>query len=670
MADEDYGDFARKFSGLFHEKPSESKSTPIYSELKDESQRYSNATEIARGGMKSIKKVFDKATARNIALAEPLPKIDESLYEVFLKEARLTALLDHPNIISIHDIGLNEEGLPYFTMDLKTGDTLESIFKELLAGNEKYKNIYSLNTLLVIFSKICDAVSYAHSKNVIHLDLKPSNIQVGDFGEVLVCDWGLGKILSNAETEDIEELLLDADLLNHVTSKNKVVGTPGYMAPEQVDKNGVHDQVTDIYSLSCILFSIVTYQRPLNGEVKEILKKTEKGDIRLPSKVTDMHVPKSLEAVIKRGISFKKEERYSSVNDLKSDVQKYLNGYSTEAENASALKILKLFIKRNIVPTLITSLALFSIIALTIFFIGSLKNEIKETESERQKAEDLALKLKEEKDKAETLLYKSQTLVKTLNENYLENSKLMNDFVYDNPAIALEKTAENARELLSNEPENKVAKKRLVESLFAMQKFKEINSMEVNEKDLKEFKKLSHKFITYIDSESALLTVSKLTELIESFRGVRRFPTAEKMIAYDKEKRKFKVSYLKPVKALLTLRNPNWNFGGFEFNEASKILTISSPNLSELRSKPLAGSNKCILRFLDFDKLIFTENSSFKAIAQLTGLNITSLDISQVKLSLRFRHLPKLREVILSEQQHTELEEEYKNGSLKILIAK
>ena len=277
MAEEDFGDFARKFSGLFHEKPSESKSTPIYSELTNLNDRYSNAEEVAQGGMKSIKKVFDKATSRTIALAEPLPKIDESLYEVFLKEARLTALLEHPNIISIHDIGLNAEGLPYFTMDLKTGDTLESIFKELMAGNQKYKNIYSLNSLLVIFSKICDAVSYAHSKNVIHLDLKPANIQVGDFGEVLVCDWGLGKITNNPETEDIEELLLDADLLNHVASKNKIIGTPGYMAPEQVDKNGVHDRSTDIYSLGCILYSVLTHQRPLNDETKSMLEKTKNG---------------------------------------------------------------------------------------------------------------------------------------------------------------------------------------------------------------------------------------------------------------------------------------------------------------------------------------------------------------------------------------------------------
>jgi len=669
MADEDFGDFARKFSGLFHEKPSESKSTPIYSELKDESARYSNANEIARGGMKSIKKVLDKATARNIALAEPLPKIDESLYEVFLKEARLTALLEHPNIISIHDIGLNEEGLPYFTMDLKTGDTLESIFRELLAGNEKYKNTYSLNSLLIIFSKICDAVSYAHSKNVIHLDLKPSNIQVGDYGEVLVCDWGLGKIINNPETEDIEELLLDADLLNHVASKNKVLGTPGYMAPEQVDKNGVHDQLTDIYSLGCILYSILTHQRPLNGETASILEKTKNGDIRPPVEVTSMPVPESLNAVICRAISLKKEERYQSVNELNKDIQKYLSGYSTEAENASFWKILKLFFHRNKVPSIITLIALILIVFLTVFFIGSLKKEINEKETERQKAEDLAFKLKQEKDNAEVLLKKSQDLVKTLNENYLENSKLMNDFVYDNPTIALEKTAENARELLRNEPDNKTAKKRLINSLFAMQKFEELNQIEINEKELKELKKLSNKYIHDIDSETLLMPVQKLAELIKSFRGVRRFAVAEQMIAYDQEKRKTKTDYFEVVRSLLTLRNPDWKYEGFEFDKAKRTLTISSPNLADLRSKPLVGSFRCVLRFLDFDNLVFTKDSSFKAISHLTGLKITSLDISQINIVLRFRHLRQLREVILSKDQHELLEEEYKNGSLKIVIS-
>ena len=186
-----------------------------------------------------------------------------------------TALLEHPNIISIHDIGLNDDGKPYFTMDLKTGDSLEDILKNLYSGNQKYLQFYTLEELLLIFLKIYDAVAYAHSKNILHLDLKPANIQVGDFGEVLVCDWGLGKIQSQNDTENFEELLLDAGVLNAVTSQNDVVGTPGFMAPEQVIKDGDISPLTDIYALGCILYSIITYQRPLNGETEDILKKTK-----------------------------------------------------------------------------------------------------------------------------------------------------------------------------------------------------------------------------------------------------------------------------------------------------------------------------------------------------------------------------------------------------------
>ncbi|EDM24654.1 probable serine/threonine-protein kinase pknB, partial [Lentisphaera araneosa HTCC2155] len=186
----------------------------------------------------SIKRAFDLSTSRYIAFAERGKPNDKHLYEVFLREARLTALLEHPNIISIHDVGLNDLGQPYFTMDLKEGDSLGEIFKNLNTKDEEYLETYSLHELLMIFVKICEAISYAHSKNIIHLDLKPDNIQVGHFGEVLVCDWGLGKILNNTEIVGVEETLLEVDLLNHISSKNKVVGTPGYMSPEQINLNG------------------------------------------------------------------------------------------------------------------------------------------------------------------------------------------------------------------------------------------------------------------------------------------------------------------------------------------------------------------------------------------------------------------------------------------------
>ena len=164
--------------------------SPIFAELQGLGDRYSKPHVIARGGLKQILRVFDTRTGRDVAMAKLLPDAPPEMYEPFLREARLTALLEHPYIIAVHDIGVCGEGLPYFTMELKVGDSLGEIIEQLGMGNAEYLARYDRRSLLVIFIKICEAVAYAHSRHVLHLDLKPDNIQVGDFGEVILCDWG------------------------------------------------------------------------------------------------------------------------------------------------------------------------------------------------------------------------------------------------------------------------------------------------------------------------------------------------------------------------------------------------------------------------------------------------------------------------------------------------
>ena len=201
----------------------------IYLELRRSGDRYTDKEILALGGMKKVSRIFDSKTGRHVAMAELRAEAPSELFETFLREARLTALLEHPNIISVHDIGLSPEGLPFFTMDLKKGDSLATILK---------KNRLSRNALLEIFIKLCDALSYAHSQKVMHLDLKPENIQIGRFGEVFICDWGLSKISGSDESEgkEFDEILFNPDLLNNMTLSGQVKGTPGYMAPEQIEK--------------------------------------------------------------------------------------------------------------------------------------------------------------------------------------------------------------------------------------------------------------------------------------------------------------------------------------------------------------------------------------------------------------------------------------------------
>ncbi|WP_372807619.1 serine/threonine-protein kinase, partial [Pontiella sp.] len=290
----------------------------IYQELRTYGDRYTDQETLARGGMKKISRVFDTKTGRQVAMAELRANAPSEMYEPFLREARLTALLEHPNIISIHDIGLSSDGRPFFTMDLKRGDSLAEILK---------KNRMPREQLLEIFVKLCDAVSYAHSQRVLHLDLKPDNIQVGRFGEVFICDWGLGKIADSDESEgsEFDAMLFNPDLLNNMTLSGELKGTPGYMAPEQFEKNGVKTFQTDVYALGCLLYALLTQQPPLRGSPDEIREWTLAGTIVSPAKAfPNKAVPKALNAVVMKALALKPANRYRSVKALRDDVKNHL----------------------------------------------------------------------------------------------------------------------------------------------------------------------------------------------------------------------------------------------------------------------------------------------------------------------------------------------------------
>ena len=307
------------------------------------SQRYQSAELLAEGGMKQIFKVFDVRAKRFLAMAMMRDDAPEDLCDPFIHEAWLTALLDHPNIITIHDVGVKEPGRPYFTMDLKQGDSLRQLIDKLCSNDRKTQALYPLETLLHIFLKVCDAVAYAHSLNVVHLDLKPANIQIGEYGQVLLCDWGLGRVLNGEDPQEIDRMLFNPDLLGSVNLHGQLKGTPGYMAPEQLVEDGEVDVRTDVYGLGCILYSLLTLLRPLVGEDEEILNRTKDGAIVPPIQRTpEREIPKSLDAVVMKALAPDPAQRYASVAALRAEVDRYLTGFATEAEEAGLLKQKKL----------------------------------------------------------------------------------------------------------------------------------------------------------------------------------------------------------------------------------------------------------------------------------------------------------------------------------------
>jgi serine/threonine protein kinase len=336
---------------------------------------------IGRGGMKLIKKVYDKDTSRHIAVAELLNPEDKSQYARFIREAKITANLEHPNIVPIHDIGIDENGTPYFTMKLLRGETLASVLKKLKDGDPEYLEKWTLPRLLLVFRKICNGIGFAHTKNIIHLDLSPENVQIGQFGDVIILDWGLAKIsgiddeIDDNYDDEIDEEGYDNGLILK-TVNGEIKGTPGYMAPEQAaGRNTERDQRTDIYALGSILYSILTYESPVQTRhVNKMLSDTIEGRINpIRKNLINRHIPSALIAVTLKAMRLDPNRRYQTVREMRKEIDAFISGFSTQAEHATLLTKIILFVKRHKLAVILTSI----IFAMSIILIGLFLNEQK-----------------------------------------------------------------------------------------------------------------------------------------------------------------------------------------------------------------------------------------------------------------------------------------------------
>jgi WD40 repeat protein len=311
--------------------------------------------EIARGGMGRIYGAEDSQLSRNVALKVSTIK-DRKEDEQFLNEAKVLAQLAHPNIVPIHSVGTDGEGRPFYVMKEVKGRTLQFIIRKLASGDPDIIGTFTRLRLLNVFLKVCDAVAFAHAKGYLHRDLKPENIMIGEFGEVLVMDWGLAKVLRSQQSKSDQAPTEPCE----PESVPFVEGTPLYMSPEQAEgMYGDLDERSDIYSLGGVLFAILTLRPPVTASsVRAVLEKVKKGQLEtmtLPSgslaertqSPLEGNVPEALRAVTYKALSRQRELRYSTVKALVADIESYQAGFATTAENATMLRQLALFVKRN-----------------------------------------------------------------------------------------------------------------------------------------------------------------------------------------------------------------------------------------------------------------------------------------------------------------------------------
>lgn len=279
---------------------------------------YTLVKEIGKGGMGEVWLAFDPTCERNVALKRIRPdlKNKQSFKDRFLKEAKITAGLTHPGIITIYSI-VEEDREIYYTMPYVEGNT----FKEILRRDDNLP----IPQLLPIFKSICQTVSYIHSKGIIHRDLKPENILVGKFGEVIILDWGLAQSINEREEESADVKQSHPDL----THPGKIVGTLAYMAPERALANPATMQ-TDIYALGIILYQLLTLHLPFDrGTIKEYRKNYIHEKLILPEEMAPYRdVPLGLSSIAQKAVAASPHDRYQTMNEMTADLLNYMEGKS------------------------------------------------------------------------------------------------------------------------------------------------------------------------------------------------------------------------------------------------------------------------------------------------------------------------------------------------------
>jgi eukaryotic-like serine/threonine-protein kinase len=356
-------------------------------------ERYQILCEHGRGGLGRVSRAHDRSLGRDVAIKELISpgRVGELR---FVREALITARLEHPGIVPIHEAGRWPDGTPFYAMKLVAGRPLRDLIAERTTVDQRIGLLHHVIA-------VADAIAYAHGRNIIHRDLKPANVIVGDFGETIVIDWGLAKDLSASEESAIGASSSGAAQDRDLTAAGAVVGTPSYMAPEQ--ERGEHvDQRADVFAIGAMLWELCSLQRvpPTNLRLRHRLLRRA-------------GIDRDLAVIIDKALDPDPNRRYPTAGTLAADLKAFMSGARIAARNYSLFAMLSHWTRRHRAIALATAFVASLLIAGTALYVRNISAErdrtdatlvVAQRELERAQLAEAALLLEKDPTSARHLL--------------------------------------------------------------------------------------------------------------------------------------------------------------------------------------------------------------------------------------------------------------------------